>query len=70
MLSVALCLRSPREGPDPSDPPERTAAVPSPVGRSAPCPGSRLPRRRHPWVQTWADDIGERLQELKAPHED
>lgn len=22
------------------------------------------------WAQTWADDIGERLQELEAPHED
>ncbi|SFY34647.1 hypothetical protein SAMN02787144_101993 [Streptomyces atratus] len=22
------------------------------------------------WAQTWADDIGERLHELEAPHED
>lgn len=22
------------------------------------------------WAQTWADDIGERLQELETPHED
>lgn len=26
--------------------------------------------RLRQWAQTWASDIGERLQELEAPHED
>lgn len=70
MLGIALCLRPIAMGQIPVTQPSEPRRSPLWSGASRPAPTVACRGAAIRWAQTWADNIGERLQELEAPHED